>query len=59
MSDIINDPNVNWLACAPAVKAIKGLCSKSDLENLKKTVEANKGLRQQDQILKIIEKELQ
>lgn len=58
MSDLVNDPNVNWLACAPAVKAIKGLCSKSDLESLKKTVEANKGLRQQDQILKIIEKEL-
>ncbi|MBR1463851.1 MAG: HEAT repeat domain-containing protein [Prevotella sp.] len=59
MSDLVNDPDVNWLACAPAVKAIKALCSKSDLESLKKTVEANKGLRQQDQILKVIEKELQ
>ena len=58
LTDVVNDPEVSWLAAAPAAKAIKGLCSKADLENLKKTVEANTGLKQQKQILEAIEKEM-
>lgn len=58
LTDVVNDPAVNWLAAAPAAKAIKALCSKADLENLKKTVEANTSLKQQKQILEAIEREM-
>ena len=58
LTDVVNDPAVNWLATAPAAKAIKALCSKADLENLKKTVEANTSLKQQKQMLEAIEREM-
>ena len=58
LTDVVNDPEVNWLATAPAAKAIKALCSKADLENLKKTVEANTSLKQQKQMLEAIEREM-
>ncbi len=58
LTDVVNDPEVNWLATAPAAKAIKALCSKADLENLKKTIEANTSLKQQKQMLEAIEREM-
>ncbi|MBQ9677088.1 MAG: HEAT repeat domain-containing protein [Prevotella sp.] len=58
LTDAINDPETNWLAAAPAAKAIKALCSKSDLENMRKAIEANSALKQQKQILDVIDKEL-
>lgn len=58
LTDVVNDPEVNWIATAPAAKAIKALCSKADLENLKKTVEANTSLKQQKQMLEAIEREM-
>ena len=58
LTDVVNDPEVSWLAAAPAAKAIKSLCSKADLENLKKTVEANTSLKQQKQMLDAIEREM-
>ena len=58
LTDVVNDPEVNWLATATAAKAIKALCSKADLENLKKTIEANTSLKQQKQMLEAIEREM-
>ncbi len=58
LTDVVNDPEVNWLATAPAAKAIKALCSKADLENLKKTIEANTSLKQQKLMLEAIEREM-
>lgn len=58
MTEVVNDPEVNFLACAPAARAIRVLCSKADLENLKKTVEANNNLKSKDMMIKAIDSEL-
>lgn len=57
MTDLIKDPNMNWLGKAPAMKAIKAYGGKAALESIASTIEGVTG-PQADNIKKAYQTEL-